>query len=292
MSSSPWDLLMEKAASCRREIFLVAPFVKQAVIDGILEVKQPHVSIHLVTRWRVNEVVAGVSDVTVFEALSNDPLATLSLHDTVHAKYYRFDDSVLIGSANLTMTGLGQFGRAVEILVPWPGQPFRKFEVDLLAATRTPDRAEFDELQDLVGSCRTTNVVDQGIDHDAIWYPEFRNPSELWQASMDSLYIASLREVALRDLARLGVPVGLTKEAFDRAIRIAMGQQRIIKELYTFTERPRRFGELRRWIRAYVPDASATAVTQSLMRWVREFLGNDFTFAARPYSEVLRRVGS
>ena len=50
---------------------------------------------------------------------------SFKLHARLHAKYYRFDDRVLVGSANMTASGLGYRHRGnLEILCePGPTVP-------------------------------------------------------------------------------------------------------------------------------------------------------------------------
>ena len=97
----PGHELLNLCRSSERELILVAPFVKRGVVERVLEVTSDKIALTLVTRWRPEEIAAGVSDLEVFELLEQSDTSKLRLHQQIHGKYYRSDDNALIGSANL-----------------------------------------------------------------------------------------------------------------------------------------------------------------------------------------------
>lgn len=58
------DLLIAHLATARRGVLLCAPFIKAAVAKRLLSVIPPGVPVEIYTRWHVEEVAAGVSDLT------------------------------------------------------------------------------------------------------------------------------------------------------------------------------------------------------------------------------------
>jgi phosphatidylserine/phosphatidylglycerophosphate/cardiolipin synthase-like enzyme len=98
--------LLEACRSARSTLTLCAPFVKGPVLKRVLDATAESVSVELFTRWRPEEVAAGVSDTVVLD-IAESRGGRVLLCDRVHAKFMRFDDRVLIGSANLTATALG-----------------------------------------------------------------------------------------------------------------------------------------------------------------------------------------
>ena len=58
------------------------------------------------TRWTPLDIQVGASDIACRTLIKNRG-GSFRLHNQLHAKYYRVDDYVLIGSANLTQSGLG-----------------------------------------------------------------------------------------------------------------------------------------------------------------------------------------
>lgn len=99
--------LEQLCAAGRRDILLVAPFVKAHTLERLLGQVAAEVAVRCVTRWRPEEIVAGVSDLEVWPLLRDRVQSSLWLHPDLHAKLYRADDTCLIGSANITDTALG-----------------------------------------------------------------------------------------------------------------------------------------------------------------------------------------
>src|SRR6478752_6932644 len=104
--TTPGMALMELAAASRREFVMCAPFAKESVVSKVLSAVPKGVRIQLFTRWRPDEVAAGVSDTRVLSVVRSRGGAVY-LYDRLHAKYYRNENDALIGSANLTATALG-----------------------------------------------------------------------------------------------------------------------------------------------------------------------------------------
>ncbi len=99
--------LFELCAEANQEVLLVAPFIKASVLERLLDRIYPDVSLKCITHWFPEEIVAGVSDLEVWNLIQNRPNSSLWLRPDLHAKYYRADNCCLIGSANLTNKALG-----------------------------------------------------------------------------------------------------------------------------------------------------------------------------------------
>ena len=93
-------------ASVERELVLCAPFIKTGVIIRALEAVPTPTTIEVFTRWRPDEVAAGVCDTAIL-SLVEDRGGTVHLCDRLHAKYVRADAEAWVGSANLTAAALG-----------------------------------------------------------------------------------------------------------------------------------------------------------------------------------------
>ena len=278
-------LLQESASKTRGRIFLGAPFVKRRALELILESVPFQVQVTLVTRWRPDEVLAGVTDIEVFDLLLDRGWenSKMYLSDSLHAKYYRFDDVVFFGSANLTLTGLGVTGNAIELLEERSAGPIPAFEESLLQSALPVTKALRDEYKRLIAKVERHPVSDA---EEGLWLPRFRNPHELWSAYADGEYLASSRQAALRDLRRLGIPAELSREQFELALQISLRQQRVVADLFEFLDQPRRFGEVRNWFASHYPSVDATLGSQVLLRWVKVILSDSVAFEASPYSEV------
>ena len=101
------------------DVSIIAPFIKLDALQSLLSVIPASSHIRCVTRWIPREVALGISDVQVFDALVERGNATVSLVDNLHAKMYIAGTRCLVGSANLTLAGLGERGEHsnIEVLV-------------------------------------------------------------------------------------------------------------------------------------------------------------------------------
>lgn len=273
-----------KRAKC--DVLLVAPFIKLNVVEMVLAALGRGVRLRVITRWRLDEVQAGVSDIEIYEPISMRGNSSLALANQLHAKYYRFDDFVLTGSANLTQTGLGVFGNAIEILEQRTAGRSVEFENLVRAASFDVNQEIYRIFQDLV---RQNNRKSDAQQHESTWFPEFRNPHDLWSAYSSQSYPKINVEAARRDLQALGVPDELDQLAFQQRIKIGLLNQSIVAGMIAFLETPRRFGEFRQWVAATRGRSDATSEAQTLLRWVSTFLPELVSFEASPYSEVVRR---
>jgi hypothetical protein len=286
-----FERLRQSAVSARKDAVLIAPFVKSSVIGALIDALAPTVSLCVVTRWRVDEILAGASDVSVLDLLSARAQSAAStrflLLDEVHAKYYRFDDDVLVGSANLTQTGLGITGKAVELLLEVPRScMLNQFESQAIAGAYEPTCEQVEMYRALVPDLALVTPMPSPGTH-GLFVPRFRNPADAWAAYVGRDYPPSIRRVALEDLAALGVPMGLPEDVFRRAVRASWGATPLVRDLRAFCQTPRRFGEVRRRIRERAAVPNETTAAQTVIRWLLEFLPEEFSTRVFNYSEIL-----
>lgn len=206
---------------------IVAPFITASGIEPILSRLPGECSLEVITRWRPDEVAAGVSDPGVFDLVSQRG-GTVALHPVVHAKAYIADARALVGSANVTSNGLGwRRPGAVEILVETAADD--PALVSLLAALRGTSAVATEADRDAVLAAaailpptprRTSAQATDRID----WLPTYRPPEVLWR-----VYIGqreeSVVELVRPEMVALGIPVGLaTEEAFNTYVGAMLRQ--------------------------------------------------------------------
>lgn len=288
---------------------LVAPFIKAAALSRVLTNVDPDVELRCVTRWRPEEIAAGVSDLEVWPLLRERPRSSLWLSHALHAKYYRADNDCLIGSANLTSAALGWSAQPnLELLVDLPAHvaPCVGFERELWASVVSVD----DDLHALmteavaaiqsdlppliIAESREAYIV---VAQPRAWLPNLRHPDDLFLAysgRSDELSSASA-ENARTDLRALNVMAGLSKNAFMRSIGVLLIQQPIVHHIDRFLITPQRFGAVRDELAglpcAASPGFEPTLAWQTLMRWLFYFLPTRYTRLPSRHSEVVGRVG-
>lgn len=303
-------------AAGRREIVLVAPFAKAHALGRLLEHITPDVTVRCVTRWRPEEIVAGVSDLEVWPMLRDRGQASLWLHPDLHAKFYRADDMCLIGSANLTGAALGWHPHPnLELLIPASANDLavQAFEAILTRENIQVDQALFAHMSQVVA------LMQQDVDklphfiHEqrdmayevslpepnlpaSQWLPKLRQPADLFVAytqRADQLTTTG-RENAQSDLLALPIPPGLSRPLFEAYVGTLLLQKPIVCQVDQFLAQPQRFGAVRDLLArqpcAATPEFDPTYAWQTLMRWLLHFLPQRYRRVPARHSEVIQRV--
>ena len=105
---SPVGTAIEKRLEGGEELkLIIVPFIKMDALTQLLKSQANLRGLKVVVRWRPQDLLAGVSDLEIYEYLRNCGCA-LFLNSRIHLKLYIFSDNTAIcTSANLTMKGLG-----------------------------------------------------------------------------------------------------------------------------------------------------------------------------------------
>ncbi len=222
--TSPWDLVVSNAQGATNAV-LVAPYIKEDCLRQVLGAI-PHLdSLTCVTRWSPSDIAAGVSDVSVRSLVLSHGGAFL-LHPTLHAKYYRFDRVVLVGSANITLTGLGLASSPNLEILTSPSETFDAdaFEARLLGQSRVISDAEYANVWQTIqvkGRTALTLPESQVLN----WRPATRDPNDLWLVYTDDTGVPlldSVRQQAINDLTAINVPHDLDRHAFSAWVSSAL----------------------------------------------------------------------
>lgn len=292
------DKLVEMLKESRQDCVLAAPYIKQRTLATLFEAIDPCCNVRVVTRWRIEEIAVGVTDLEIWTLIRNRRNSELWLQPNLHAKYYRADDKILIGSANISDTALGWSSNPnLEILEHAPTGEFSrsKFEKVLLQGVTPVTPALFESFQLALADFPkqeqySKSVIVEVASSIMDWRPSLRFPADLflfYSGSGDDLS-SSTRLAAANDLASLQPPVGLQSFAFKRWIGLALLQNREFNQIDEFVQSSRRFGEMRSFLASQgCEDPSRD--WQTWMRWISHFLPNHFTFHTANYSEIVSR---
>lgn len=296
------DVVVETVSVATTELRLVAPFIKKDALSRVLYHAHDAADVHIYTRWRPDEIAAGVSDLEVLDIVRARPRTSLLLCTSLHAKYYRADGRVLLGSANLTRAALGWAAHSnLELLfeTAWPSSELRAFEETLVATSVMAT----DEIRDsvaasasLLGTAPPVDLSALTSGSSALFLPKTRNPDLLFAAysgNAEELTGAAREQTAL-DLAALEPPRGLNEDQFTPFIAVLLMQAPNIAALDQFLAEPRRFGEVRRLLADLLAthriERDPSEAWQTLMRWLLFFLPGRYRVAVPGYSEVFSRI--
>lgn len=236
--------LINLCREAREDVFIAAPFIKVNVLKMVLEVIQVSAcNITVVTRWKAEEIAAGVSDLEVYDLVAASNNTRLLLHPCLHAKYYRIDGRCLIGSANLTAKALGWAPVSnIEILVEVDPLKYglNLFEERLLSEAIVATETIKESIMQIAQEIRTQDVegrrampLHNSTSGVTAWLPTCVNPEYLYRIykKKDSELISSAVKTGYDDLLVLEVVEGLNEEEFKRYIAAALGQIDVVRQI-------------------------------------------------------------
>jgi hypothetical protein len=296
--------LADVVRSTTSRLLVVAPFIKVYAMRRMLEfLKTPPPNLQVVTRWRAEEVLAGVSDLEVFDVVAEFG-GELWLCPALHAKYYRGDSRVLVGSANVTFKALGLAPSPnLEILVAQdPTAPdISQFEQSLFdqafratALIRAEVQKQVAELKAVLPVNAMQFVAKADEDHQS-WLPLCVRPDLLYKiytGAHSEMLLASTLAAATADLKALGVLPGMSEEAFTEFASQTIRRQMIVRRVDELLQEGNLAEERAlALIRELHPRMSegydAGAYWTILKAWLTYFFPT--TYRTRAASEVLER---
>lgn len=296
LSAPLGDGLLALAQATRRELLIVAPYIKAAALQRVLEACPGGADIKVVTRWRLEEIAAGVSDLDVWPLLKGRE-AKLWLHPSLHAKYYRSDDRLMVGSANLTAAGLGwRQDCNLEVLLDVSAlqNDLASFEPALWADADEVNDAlhqSFLEALTLFEPFPPPPSPSRPAGRFADWRPQLRFPGDLFKlytGQVDHLTTAA-KEAAAADLEALNPPTLLSEKRFNAWIGLQLLQHPEMKAIDQAADMPRRFGEMRALLRSRQAE-DPTRAWQTWARWIDHFLPGRYLNQEANYSEIFQRI--
>ena len=212
----PGDLLLNLCRNATR-VLLAAPYIKTDALGRVLAEFPLGVEITCVTRWNPHDIAAGASD-TECRTMVLEAGGSFRLHPTLHAKYYRIDDTVLIGSANLTNPAMGWASQPNLEILSHAGAGFdaAAFEDALLQDAREISDPEFlvwDAIPAIPMAAGYPSLAFPQLDN---WRPATRDPRHLelsYQGRVEEIASPDEQRLAHEDIAALGIPSGLSPVA-------------------------------------------------------------------------------
>lgn len=200
-------------------LVIAAPYIKVDALSRVLADVSPTASLICITRWNPQDLVVGASDIEC-RTIINDRGGSFRLHPSLHAKYYRIDNEVLIGSANLTSPAMGWSPQPNLEILCRAGDDLDAcaFQQELLKDAREISDGEFTHWEKIIKiNARIDNPIagDQPL-LDA-WRPATRDPRHLelaYQDRMEEIASRDEQRAAKFDIEAMSVPPGLMEEEF------------------------------------------------------------------------------
>jgi hypothetical protein len=228
------EVVLELAENALERVVIAAPFIKGAALEHIVSELREGIELTVVTRWVPEEIASGVSDVEVWDVVRALSDAELRLFPGIHAKYFRFDDAVLLGSANVTARALGWVPRPnLELLVEVAASSLASFEADLLSGSFEVDDLTADAMREaaqvVAGNSRVFSSVSgesEDSDDEDVWFPRSLQVQYLFDCyrGNEESVISSVFVDGLSDLQWLRVPQGLDRSSFTNYVAVRLQQ--------------------------------------------------------------------
>lgn len=232
--------------TAQRSVLVVAPFIRSEALKRLLDNVPAGIETTIVTRWRIEDLLAGASDLGVYE-LAEVKRAPLYLRSDLHAKLFAADEKCLVGSANVTNSALGRGKRSnLELLVPVPRKTdgIVGFEERLMARTIQATAAHRDRLRDLLETLRSSEIRTVSVEEEgtalmaADWVPQVRNPEELYSVYLGSPDVSrSAMAIMKEELLKIGVVAGLNAEEFRAWVGIRISQNAFVGQVIQHIEK-------------------------------------------------------
>ena len=220
---------------------IVAPFMRSEALSRLLDSIPVGTQTTVVTRWRPVDLLAGASDLGVYDLVESKKIP-LYLRQDLHAKFFAADDLCLIGSANVTLTALGWRTPAnLELLTPAArtADHIVEFEETLLAGSVRATAEQRDRLEELLERLGRLPTVASEIEEEPAmgvlppsWVPRARNPEELYSVySGDSDISHTTLQTMREDLRQIGAIPGMDEDGFRAWVAATINQTPLVNRV-------------------------------------------------------------
>lgn len=203
-----------------RDVVIAAPYIKYGALTRILGGLRAGATLTVITRWTPHDLATGVSDAEC-RSITAAREGSFRLHSTIHAKYYRVGDAVLVGSANVTSAAMGWSRWSNTEILCGPAADFdsRGFERRLVRQSRELSDHEFEYWQRIGQNVCEGQVrgVAMGSRDISDWRPatrELRNLELAYRGRMDDIASYDEQRAATQDLAVLALVPNLGTAEF------------------------------------------------------------------------------
>lgn len=291
----PGEAVVTLLATAEERCLIVAPFIRSQALQEVLEAVPDGVDVAIVTRWRPADLLAGASDLEVFD-IANARGIPLYLRYDLHAKMFAADRTCLVGSANVTETALGWRNPANLELVTTVSRDAPEivaFEAELfrLAIRATSEQREF--MQRLVADL--VDIVQQlpdaefatdelaGVLTPGGWIPRSKNPEDLYavyRGETDAVGRARLPSMEA-ELMQMGLPPALPEPHFNSWVCAAIGQAPLVAEVLRVIDENGEVGEpavvaMLETLGLADESQAPAEVLEVLRRWFNHFMPDHF----------------
>ncbi len=291
----PGEAVATLLATAKETCLIVAPFIRSQALQEMLEAIPAGVEIAIVTRWRPADLLAGASDLDVFDVASAREIPLYLRYD-LHAKLFAADRTCLVGSANVTETALGWRNPANLELVTTVSRDAPEvvaFEAELFRLAIQATSEQRDLMQRLIADL--AGVVQQLPDAELAteelagvltaggWIPRSKNPEDLYavyRGETDAVGRARLSSMEA-ELLQMGLPPALPEAHFNSWVCAAISQTPLVAGVLRVIDAKGAVGEsevgaMLETLGLADNSEAPAEVLEVLRRWFNHFMADHF----------------
>ena len=250
-------------------LLLVVPFIQRGALCGLLDACGTTDALKIVTRWRGEDILSGVSDISVYDELQMRHIP-LYVNDAIHLKLLVYaSNSCFVTSANVTNVGLGYASKPNTEVGCWASlsrQDWAKV-YEIVEASILVDGDLYQQARDFVVEHRTPQepvpqrppFEDRRKDFSLSALPACVHPNALrnFYLSGDGagLGVEHVRR-AVHDLVLFGIGDNVPASEFLDCVGRGFRSQPFVKALvaHISARGQLRFGEVNEWIHQHCAD--------------------------------------
>ena len=218
---------------------MIVPFIKQSALERLLNAIQGEVGkLVVVVRWRPLDIASGVSDIEIFNLLRDYGTSDLRVHNFLHAKYYRFDKKIFIGSANLSDTALGWRSPANEEILILSDESMQEelleYESRILSDSSLVTEETVDSLVKVAEKLREQSMpITSENERKSTWLPLCRRPKEIFKIvnGQRPHITTGTYESALKDIVSLNMPVCKDEQGFKKTVSMLLRAEKVFQDI-------------------------------------------------------------
>ena len=292
---TPGDDITSLLCGAQKSALIVAPFMRSEALSRLLDSIPVGTETTVITRWRPADLLAGASDLGVYDIAESKKIPLYLRHD-LHAKFFAADDMCLIGSVNVTLTALGWRTPAnLELLTPVARtvDHIVEFEEALLSGSVRATAEQRDRLEELLERLwGLPDVISSEIDDETTkgllppnWVPRTRNPEELYSVYCGNCDVGrSALQMMQEDLKQIGAVPGMNEEEFRAWVAATINQTPLVGRVIQRIDREGQVTEavlsdLLSKIGVDATEYRAREVLEVLERWLTYFLPTKYETA-------------
>ena len=295
-----------------RPLYILAPFITTSYLEELFWAQR---EVHIVTSWRKDHLITGVSNIDLYEVIKRNKSWKLYINDRLHAKVYcRNFESLMVGSANLSKKALMDTERSNhEVLVQLDcSRHDARHICDIMKSSIVMNDEIYSQYETWFSKqevhsepADAGSVVEFESSNDLFLVsqlPASTSPNRLWEiVSGQVLPDQSWDEMvaAEHDLSNLGLrftDFDHYSQFREHLIRLVPNQAFFSAFVDEITTDGMRFGYAKQWIQQNCIDdpvpyrKELTRTVQNIFSWIVELFPSEIEIIQPNYSQIIRRI--